>query len=93
MGDDLAGTMGTPNGNGQARARKDLTIRLTAWLSLLGVILLGVLCWWREPAFEGGTMLVIGTLTGLLSGIVGGKLGIARPNHGSPISGETTGTL
>lgn len=79
-----------PNG---AAARKDLTIRMTAWLSLVGVILLGVPCWWREPAFEGGTMLVIGTLTGLLSGIVGGKLGIARPNQGSATNGETTGKL
>ena len=70
------------NGNGHLKAT-DITMRWTAISAVWGLILIGVGCIFTHPHYAAGVTLVLGTLTGLLGNIIGGKLGLSKPN-GSP---------
>ena len=71
------------NGNGKDAAASSVTMRWTALSAVWGIVLLGTCCVFVEPHYPAGVTLVLATLTGLVGGIVGGKLGLAKPTNGA----------
>ena len=64
-----------------------ITMRWVAISATWGVIVLGIGCVLVKPQFPEGVTLVLATLTGLVGGIIGGKLGLTQPKSQPPPGG------
>ena len=81
MADDPIPTAPPSNGS---PPESSITMRWTALSATWAIAILGICCVFVEPHYPAGVTLVLATLTGLVGGIVGGKLGLAKPTSNGP---------